>query len=85
MLKTITVTAQDIRSGQPKNSRGCPVALAMKRSTQAEVFCGVTVASVNGGSVSLPLSATTFIRAFDHGDEVQPFSFTVEVPDAPQN
>jgi len=79
----INVTARDIRLGEPKSHRQCPIARAIYRH-----FPGRLV-EVSGArawldadklyGVYLPESAVQFISAYDQGDDVEPFRFRLVV------
>jgi hypothetical protein len=78
----VEVTAEDIESGWRGDCSLCPLALAFQRIpgfnrarvSSARVYPRPTE------SIRLPYPAQEFIRAFDAGVSVQPFSFTLEVP-----
>lgn len=80
----ITVTAQDITSGQRCKSHECPVALAASRVFDAYVAVGVNRLSVYFGDglaahYALPRAAMRWIDEFDSEtgsrQYIQPFSF----------
>lgn len=79
-MKTITieVTADDIARGTRKSCSCCPIALALAR-------CTGLVVSVESDWVyfmpDLPQTAVEFIKTFDAGKPVQPFSFELDVPE----
>jgi len=84
----ISVTAEDIRDGEPESACACPIALAIARlldaSTEDEdVIVGREVILIRPLGVlidyELPASAAQFIRAFDNGDAVEPFTFTARL------
>lgn len=68
----IDVTTDDIRRGVRGDERACPIAHAWNRAT-------------NGGLSlylpfdNLPAVAQTFLRDFDAGRPVEPFTFEMEV------
>lgn len=76
----IDVTQEDIDHGMPKCFYDCPVALAIKRTY------GIEYARVNGyilvglkrGALTPP-DVTTFIKQFDAGHYVEPFSFELPI------
>lgn len=80
MIHHITVTADDIAQGEAGNCKACPIASAMRR----ELLRGVEVlahtwcfSSGEPTSRRLPTLAVEFIKSFDSGEPVKPFSFTV--------
>lgn len=79
---TIDVTADDIAKGKPKEPCDCPIAIATDRAFGGGVAisCGQTLIGINFVDYSLPVPARRFIRRFDDGENVKPFSFSVEVP-----
>lgn len=83
----IEVTDRDIQNGGRKNPWGCPVALALARTTGANVAVtpGRLVArgKVEVKEIRLPDACKMFVTEFDNGRRrgaLAPFSF--EVPDA---
>lgn len=86
-MTAVSVTARRIAKGVPGDCGWCPVALAM-----AVAFPGLTYLSVGltdiivqfieGGKVSLstPREVHEFIRAFDLGQPVEPFTFELDYP-----
>jgi hypothetical protein len=87
MTTTITVTADDIAKGKPCSAGRCPIATALNRSLSDEysnTLVGHHFASVLGKrgrwvQIKLPDNASRFVRAFDEGQPVEPFSFAVEI------
>lgn len=81
----VPVTALDIEDGQAADCSQCPIALALLRN------CG-EVSTVYADAIyikrdcgwSPPLrtcaAVETFIRAFDRGQFVAPFEFTLTIP-----
>ena len=78
----IKVTQQDIAKGSRKKCDNCPIARAIKRETKSPVW-------VNSNHVDylvknelvvhlLPKKAITFIKRFDAGETVKPFTFEIE-------
>lgn len=76
----INVTAEDIVEGHQGGSCNCPIALATKRAaSDYYVSVGLSVLIVKGRTFDLPHAARHFIKQFDAGYVVEPFSFvTVE-------
>lgn len=80
MKKRICVTAKDIAKGKRVDANSCPVALALKRALG--YLCPVTRSYWRNGDDEVPTSDKVheFVRKFDQGIAVKPFSFYVEVP-----
>lgn len=83
---TVTVTQNDIDAGAPQNCRTCPVAKAASRATGETVFVGELLSCFSRRrellwEVPLPRVVSEFVRAFDWGLSVRPFSFPLLVPD----
>jgi len=90
----ISVTAEDIANGERNDCTACPIALAMNRTGLRHVsarnvfvvwwdrdlsetgegnrFCAFT-----------PSEAADFMSAFDAGENVEPFEFTLTVEGSP--
>lgn len=64
----------------------CPVALALHRTLGTPVEVGARSFGIRGQNFEgmLPESTVQFIRQFDEGKPVSPFTFTVEVLDNDQ-
>lgn len=77
----IHVTDSDILNGQRGSSTACPVAWAIRRTLSYGTFIrvGKTTAAIGGGYVTLPTAAAGFVRAFDFGEPVEPFSFEIDL------
>ena len=84
----IEVTAEDIRRGVREDACWCPVARAIARLLDVrlgddEVIVGRELILIRPlGSLTdyeLPAEAARFIRAFDHGEPVEPFTFTARL------
>jgi hypothetical protein len=73
----VSVTQKDIDSGCPIDKCGCPVALALKRAlgNGQSIQVGNFAVDIDGGRAHLPLEAIAFVKAFDMGKPVKPFSF----------
>lgn len=87
----VIVNRRHIATGIKHNPEFCPVALATKDACPKYNFLvypsTVTIVSLAGeqpkfaGHGVPPNSVGDFIWAFDSGDEVQPFTFDLMVPD----
>lgn len=81
----IEVTAEDIEQGERGNCGKCPIARAMDRAGVKHVYVGEW--SMDGmvgrefWSMTHIDSTRAFIRAFDEGDPVEPFSFSFQNQD----
>lgn len=73
----ISVTQKHIDRGIRENMRSCPIALAIRERIGAEVSVGANYAHCPGKGVwwMLPIKINDFIREFDRGIEVKPFTF----------
>lgn len=85
---TIEVTDDDIFDGIQSSCHNCPIALAASRINIARIISVNSTSMVvrntysrNGDFIVLPIEAIDFIAAFDTNQEVEPFSFEIEVPD----
>ncbi len=85
---TIEVTDDDIFDGIKSSCHSCPIALAAIRINVARIISVNSTTMVvrnsysrNGNFIVLPIEAIDFIAAFDADQEVEPFSFEIEVPD----
>lgn len=76
---TVRVTQVDIDKGKPHNACRCPVALAIKRLGygssvgRKEIYIHNVMVLI-----STPIKAAKFITAFDNGQPVKPFQFTIK-------
>jgi len=81
----VTVTKNDIKAGFLHHSFHCPIAKALKRATKRAVSIGVGYATVYRSESDrykntvyiLPDEVVKFIRNFDRGLPVEPFTFTL--------
>lgn len=85
MIYAIDVTKEDIDNGQRGQCNTCPIALAIKRATGAACFVDKFSVSIwrDGEpcairAVYTPLEVSTFVKSFDKGYAVRPFSFSAE-------
>lgn len=77
----ISVTAEDIKQGEPCNGILCPVARAIERITGLSLKVGIEFVEFSDGrEAALPKIAQDFIWRFDVKDPVEPFTFTLEEP-----
>lgn len=79
----IKVTQEDIAKGIPEDEGSCPVALALKHAGMMDVEVSLERAEAWYGrrlfNVELPSKARRFIKRFDAGKLVKPFSFTLNI------
>ncbi len=82
----INVINADIAAGKKDDCRLCPIALAIKRLLNKDIYVLVTpvYAEFYIGDkwvdISyLPPNARNFIDSFDKGDLVQPFGFEIQI------
>jgi hypothetical protein len=92
MKQTINVTARDIKYGRRCDGQSCPIARAVLRTKwgkDSEAY-NFTVAAKSiirfylnrtPDRIDLPQEANEFVRRFDRNQPVEPFSFTIEVPE----
>lgn len=91
---TVNVTARDIKYCRSGQSLECPVRRAISRTSYGKQFNRISVGwhlvnfylifgnkYVSGVSVPMPEKAEKFVNAFDRDQPVEPFTFTLEVPD----
>jgi hypothetical protein len=72
----VRVTKKDICRGVMGSCTRCPVVLALNRATGVEWHViGSTASKAGGSQLCLPHKARQFIRNFDSGRPVKPFSF----------
>lgn len=78
--KLIRVTEENIRKGTQGNPMRCPVARALRREfnvrrcTASHYFL-----DINGISIPTPEIVRNFMRRFDSGERVKPFSFRLKL------
>lgn len=83
----ITVTEKHIADGTPKKSRFCPIALALQETVGTEKVsvgnytCSWHESDGFGNDTHycsvLPIEAENFVKGFDAGNKMKPFSFEV--------
>lgn len=76
----IRVTAENVRKGVRNSFTNCPISLALINSGIKGFVASTTVLSeLFGGSpiFSLPRSAQRFIKSFDLGKAMKPFTFFI--------
>lgn len=79
----VEVTAEDIKKGERGFTWGCPIALAAKRKTGLDwsvTRMGMRLYDDDGRLseyANIPVEAETFIKKFDAGELVLPFSFPI--------
>jgi hypothetical protein len=83
---TVRVTGTDVRRGLPGDPLRCPVARALRRATARRwAACRTTLVVDEPGcsdrALTAPDEAEQFMRDYDHGREVRPFAFALDVPD----
>ena len=82
----IKVTQKDIEEGYRGSCYDCPIAHAVKREVKPTSHTGLNIGATrilhrNGCSwdtYTLPKKAQTFIKRFDGGKPVKPFTFEIE-------
>lgn len=82
-MKTIKirVTKADIEAGKCCSSISCPIALAIQRCCKPKFLSvGYDVCINSDWDIPLPAAANQFIRDFDGGRPVKPFTFSLTIP-----
>lgn len=77
----VEVTKQDIARGIKRDGYSCPVARAMKRTLhRRKIWVGWHYYQIgeDGAFITLPPTVTQFVKAFDSGKKVEPFTFEVD-------
>ena len=82
----IEVTLEDINKGKRDNCRKCPVALAVQRvmppgykaDIDQDYISYLDKAGIYHILCNAPAKVTTFIKRFDAGKPVKPFTFTIK-------
>lgn len=77
----VTVTWDDIKNGKRRNMFSCPVARSINRVTDGTIIVGDNYVTIEKTCHQLPLKAQKFIKKFDAGMKVKPFSFIIKIPD----
>lgn len=85
---TIHITQEDIDNGVARSCIKCPIALALNRQAQLNFiyvdtrdrFSRCVVEYDIFKEIDLPHKAFLFMKAFDQGKPVKPFSFELEIP-----
>jgi hypothetical protein len=84
----VQVTEDDIEHGDPGSETDCAVARAGARSFGCEFHCMSNLIVVgpmwveDRAEYDIPRSVRRFIKRYDDGAEVRPFSFTLRGPRA---
>lgn len=84
----IQVKQEHIDKGVQGKCGSCPIALAINENLVDGVISNVRYSRVDlvknevylAEELWLPPEASRFIRSFDNGEQVQPFSFELEIP-----
>ena len=78
----ISVTQEHIDKGVKTSCGSCPIAIAAKEVfiEGIEIAVGINCIGIDTYFVDVPGPARRFIRAFDDGKFVRPFSFEIDVP-----
>ena len=76
---TVAVTPADIARGVPGSELACPLTRALWGRFMGAREIAVTTrhARINGVLYDLPSEAREFVWAFDVGETVEPFTFTM--------
>lgn len=78
----VSITSSDIAQGQKSSARFCPVAIAMSRAFERDIwvgwaFCYSHPVAVPKMVYALPKEAQDFVVKFDQGESVEPLEFEV--------
>lgn len=78
---TINVTYSHIINGHREDCTRCPITLALRDAGLTKATSGnLSVSGIPGRpAFPLPESARKFIRRFDEGHSVEPFSFELDL------
>ncbi len=82
----IKVTLKDIEEGYRGSCYDCPIALAFRREVKTTSITGLSVGAARilhreaytWNAYTLPKKAQTFVKRFDDGKPVKPFTFEIE-------
>lgn len=81
----IQVTQYHIDKGVPEDDRRCPVALAIQDAGLPDVRVGQNRDTIEvygnmyAGTSPYPGAVADFVRAFEHGEPVEPFEFQLDL------
>lgn len=80
-MTQITIIDKDIKGAFPGSCSQCPIAKAIRRTKRGYYWYVVTnvVIDPEGYAVLLPPIAQEFRWKFDHGLEVKPISFQLDI------
>lgn len=90
MIKTISVTEEEINNGKEYNCSFCPIALALKKLIDSKYLVSVTIGWFRIALkeyeeekyIVLPKEAGDFIRIFDRAlYKPNPIKFEVDIPE----
>lgn len=74
-LFKIRVLKKDIESGRQKDGSQCPIAKAFRRTRKRNCFVDAYAIEMGLRYFSMPPAARQFMKDFDRGKKVKPFSF----------
>ena len=82
-MLTVNVTQDHIDKGARKEAYDCPVSLALGEADPGSDWCVSTrhimrETGTHVGFIDPPATVSKFVRRFDNGDPVQPFSFEID-------
>jgi len=75
----VEVRQEHIDKGRPLSIYSCPVAHALQDQTGELAYVSQNYCLVNGKDIDLPPLVREFIRKYDEGSTVYPFSFNLEL------
>lgn len=74
----VTIKRKHIRNGQPNSPDYCPIAIALNEKFGGNAKVNEDNLLLFGLNFHLPADAQYFIKRFDNGDPVKPFSFELK-------
>lgn len=78
----VSVLASDIAQGQKCSARFCPIAIALSRSMERDIWVGWSFCYSAPGMLPkivlpLPQAAQDFVVRLDKGETLEPFEFEI--------
>jgi hypothetical protein len=81
MKVEINVTQEHIDNGLADKCFACPVALALSEKVKPAAAVHRGLILIGEKNLSQPLSVAEFVNDFDEGVKVEPFSFSLDIPE----
>lgn len=78
----VSITASDIAQGQKCSARFCPLAIAMSRAMERDIWIGWSYAYSHPDTLpkfimALPEAAQEFVVRMDKGETMEPIEFEI--------